>query len=723
MRRPLFWFSAFFLAALAFFLLFEGSFRLLSAACAVLLFCLLMPGPFASQHKGMLLAGGLACLAALGAAQRYQAKVDRWVPLVGQTADFTGWVREEDPYLPGRGKVQGTLRLEEGGEATDSVLLDIRGMGEGLTPGGWVSGRLLISQVRRDGNARGGVSLYCVALGEAEDVPAPPGLHPLADMAAFRWKISQRVWDRYRDQPAAVVLAMVFSRQDLLPQSVLEQMSRAGLRHLLVVSGLHLSMAVGWILTLFRWPRREKRLGGLEEPLDDLEGRVDGPGEQTGELGERIGTLAALAAVWILAGLAGFSVSVVRAASMSSLWLLGRCLKYRADSLTSLAFSALLLAAITPPVMLQTGYQLSFLATFGVLLGSGSMTEGLCERWKTLFHRVGPLSRRVLEGLSVSLCAQLGTLPVLAAVYGQFSLLGLFTTLLAMPFAAGIILLGGVGCLLLSVESMAVPGRLLLVIARGLARCILALADLTDRLPLGMVPVLLPYQWVLCLLVPAAVFGYLGLRPWIGPHTARMLRRRAALAAMVVVLYHIAYYSQGTVLICSSGNTGAVVISAPGGTLVLAQGEDSYYHRAVSSQLLRCGASGPLALVCPWDSSANSILWWRTALSPVFTVAPEEETTLLQNQQTGEYFPLTGEPAEVLPGILVSHPAPEITCVEVSGRKVLKSWAGYGIIAGKPLEGDLLIDMEGRVYPLSSGLNPGRMFTGDTNLLLPAGTW
>ena len=704
MRRPVLWSAIVFLATLTLSLLTEGSFGL-PAACAVLLFCLLRPGPLA-EHTEALLAGGLACLAALGVLRVYRARMDRWEPLVGQAAEFTGWVLEEDPYLPGRGKVQGALRLEgevnEDAESTPPVLLDIRGIGEQLVPGGWVSGRLLISQVRQNGDALGGISLYCIALGDAEDIAAPPGLHPLAELAAVRRTVSQRVWERFRDQPAAVVLAMVFSRQDLLSQPVLEQMNRAGLRHLLVVSGLHLSMAAGWVLAAFR------RL------------RLKGRGENSGE---RIGNVFALAAVWLLAGLAGFSVSVLRAAVMTSLWLAGRCLGHRADSLTSLAVAAVLLAFASPPVVLKTGYQLTFSATLGVLLGSEPMAKGLRQRWESRFHRVGPLSRWVLDGFSVSLCAQLGTLPVLAAAYGQFPVWGLFATQLAIPLASGIILLGGVGCILLSLRTTSLPEQLLLAAARLLARGVLALADLADRLPVGMVPVLLPYQLGLCLLVPAAVFAYLRLRPKMTPPRARMLRRGAALAATLVCLYHIVYYRQGAVLISANEDTGAVVISAPGGTLVLAQGEDAYDHRAVSAQLLRCGTEGPLALVCPWDSSANGILWWRLALSPVFTVAPEEETKLLYGQNAEGFLPLTEEPAEVLPDILVSHPSPEITCVEVLGRKVLKSWAGYGIIADKPLEGDLLIDMGGRVYPIDPALRPGKMLTGDTNLLLPAWSW
>jgi len=638
----------------------------------------------------MLLIGLAACLAAMGAAWIYQARFSRWSSLAGQEAGFTGWVREEDPYVPGRGTVQGRLTLEDGA-ASRWVLLDVRELGDGFSPGSWVTGRLVVREARRDGEALGGVSLYCAAAGECREIPAPAGFHPLADMAAARWSLSQRAWEASPGEPAAVVLAMVFSRQDLLPQSALERMNRAGARHLLVVSGLHLSMAVGWVLSACRQLR----------------------------LGKRAGSLAGIAAVWLLAGLAGFSVPAVRAAMMSSLWLAGRCLGQRGDSLTALAVAALVSAVSSPPVLLRVGWQLTFSATLGVLLGSAPVARGLIIRWRRRFGRPRRLARWLLESLSSSFCAQMGALPALAAAFGQFSVWGLVTTPLVMPFAAGAILLGWTGCALLPWQGTEAAGRLLFGLARGLGRCILGLSTLVCQLPGGIVPVLLPYQAALCLLATAAVFGCLLLRPWLSSRQARALRRGTLFAASLILLYHILYY-RGAVVVAASGSTGAVVVSTPSGTVALAGGEGSYGQRVLSSLLLRCGAEGPLVLVCPWDSSPNDVLWWERAFSPAAVMAPEAELSLLQGQLPGEHLPLAEEPAEVLPGVFVSHPAQEIACVEVRGKKLLKSWAGYGIIADRPLEGDILIDMDGRMFPLSSGLRPGRMLTGETGLVLPA---
>lgn len=193
-------------------------------------------------------------------------------------------------------------------------------------------------------------------------------------------------------------------------------------------------------------------------------------------------------------------------------------------------------------------------------------------------------------------------------------------------------------------------------------------------------------------------------------------------AAMALAILYTAAYYRGAVMV-SAGETGAVVVTGPEGTLVLAAGESGYQQRALSAQLLRSGAGGPLVLVCPGEVSLNGVLWWRQALSPDLCLVPEGELDLLRDQQQGAFLPLGQQPVEPLPGLRVSFPSPRTALVEVSGRKVLKSWSTYGIIADMsqlPPGLDLLVDREGRVYPLAPDLRPGRMPTGDSNLLLPA---
>jgi len=675
-----------FLASLAL-TLERGGLSGLMIACAALLFAVCTRRRRLSRQ--VLLCGCLSCLLATAAAGVYQERLEDWRALEGETVDFTGWVAEEDPFTPGRATVHAAV-LRDG--KSRPILLDLRDLGDSFLPGQWIAGRMLVLEAREEGDALGGVSLFGWSEGAAEPVQAPAGLHPFARLAALRRSLSQRVWEQKPGDPAGVAAAMVFSRQDLLSPESLSRMDRAGMRHLLVVSGLHLSIAAGWLQAACR------RLG----------------------LGERAGGLLSLAGVWLLAGLAGFSVSALRAGVMTSLALLASVCWARADGLTSLGTAALLMALASPPVIFRAGFQLTFAATLGLLLGMGPLVILGRNLWEGRFGFMGRLPRRLLENFSSSLCAQLGAAPVLAAWFGCFSLWGLLTNLLALPLVMGILLLGGTGTALLAAGSgLASAGSFLLACARVLARGVLALAGFAAALPGGVVPVLLPWQLLLCGAVSAGALGWLLASLRLKRRHARLLLSAGLLSLLLSLGYAGLYYRGGTV-VSASGRTGAVVISAPGGTVVLADGEGAYSRRMLLAQLGRCQAEGPLVLVCPRDAGINEVLGWQTALSPALTLAPAEELSLLRSQYPGEYRPLGTEPAEVLPGIRVSNPRPWLTCVETGGRKLLKSGAGYDIIrrSGDPLEGDLLVDMDGRVYPLAPELRPGTLPTGDTNLIL-----
>ena len=130
-----------------------------------------------------------------------------------------------------------------------------------------------------------------------------------------------------------------------------------------------------------------------------------------------------------------------------------------------------------------------------------------------------------------------------------------------------------------------------------------------------------------------------------------------------------------------------------------------------------------MVLVCPQDLSLGGVVGWAEAFSPACILVREEDIPLLQSQLPGSYLPLTAEPLEVLPGVLVSCPAPQLILLEVGGRKVLKSWTGYDIIdkSALPSDADLFVDRTGRVFSLTPELSAGRLPTGDTDLILMGG--
>ncbi|MGI6298110.1 MAG: ComEC/Rec2 family competence protein [Saccharofermentanales bacterium] len=133
--------------------------------------------------------------------------------------------------------------------------------------------------------------------------------------------------------------------------------------------------------------------------------------------------------------LTAWEASVTRAIIMVVLTLAGKLGRRRSDPLNALLFAATLMLLSKPLLILSFSFQLSFLATVGILLASERMSERL-QLWLPLM----PAGLRTL--LSLNLSVQLTVLPLQLLVTGIFSPLSIVANLPALPLAEGISLAG-----------------------------------------------------------------------------------------------------------------------------------------------------------------------------------------------------------------------------------------------------------------------------------------
>src|SRR5690606_774747 len=90
----------------------------------------------------------------------------------------------------------------------------------------------------------------------------------------------------------------------------------------------------------------------------------------------KIYLLTVILLIWTYAVLTGFSPSVIRAATMFSLFTLGQLRERKPSSLNILAFSAMVMIVLDPAVIFEVGFQLSYIAVAGILL-----IQPLIVRW------------------------------------------------------------------------------------------------------------------------------------------------------------------------------------------------------------------------------------------------------------------------------------------------------------------------------------------------------
>jgi competence protein ComEC len=214
---------------------------------------------------------------------------------------------------------------------------------------------------------------------------------------------------KLKPEHKAILNGMLLGDRGDIDQELLQSYSRAGVMHLLAISGLHvglLYLALGWLL----------------RPLWLLPN------------GYRICPVIIAGMLWSYAFFTGLSPSVVRATTVFSLFSLSRTFYRYPQSLSILALAFYLLLIIKPIWLFQAGFQMSFLAVLGILLLHPllSKTVILANSWL----------RYVRDMLSVSLAAQIGVLPVSLYYFHQFPLAFLLANLLAIPLMTPLLISG-----------------------------------------------------------------------------------------------------------------------------------------------------------------------------------------------------------------------------------------------------------------------------------------
>ncbi|MEZ5022359.1 MAG: ComEC/Rec2 family competence protein [Chitinophagales bacterium] len=179
--------------------------------------------------------------------------------------------------------------------------------------------------------------------------------------------------------------------------------TKAGIMHILAVSGLHVGIV--WTLIAF-----------LFKPVLKFRPKL-----------KFVVVVFEIILVWLFAIITGFSPSVQRAAFMFSLFSISKLNNLEKDNLNILAASAVILLVIDPKLLFSIGFQLSYSAVAAILL--------LYPKIYSLFYFKNKILDYCWSIQAVSFAAVIGTTPITVYYFHQFSLVFPITNLLAIPVA------------------------------------------------------------------------------------------------------------------------------------------------------------------------------------------------------------------------------------------------------------------------------------------------
>ena len=226
----------------------------------------------------------------------------------------------------------------------------------------------------------------------------------------------------------AMIKALVFADRDSLEGEVVENYTNAGIIHLLALSGLHVGLFVG-ILIVILGPLLRFRHGKL------------------------LRTLFIFSFLWGFAFLVGFPPSVTRSVTMFSFIVMGRSIHFGNNTFHYTILSFIVLILCYPPYLRSLGFQLSYLAVFGILLLHPLLQRLWSPRWWIL--------KKYWEWTTVCLAAQFAVSPISIYYFHQFPSLFLISNLLILPIFSGFLIF----CLSLFVIQMVytIPSQLALI--------------------------------------------------------------------------------------------------------------------------------------------------------------------------------------------------------------------------------------------------------------------
>lgn len=276
---------------------------------------------------------------------------------------------------------------------------------------------------------------------------------------SLRQKMRGFIQKVFSGEAVGIMRAYILGDKNSLSQGFQENLSAAGLSHIIAISGAHIVMFESMIFALFLalgfWRKQALQ--------------------------------ATLFFVLFYVFLSGFLVSAVRAAIMASFFIFAKLLGRLSQAIRILVISAAIMLAFNPLLLFyDISFQLSFLSVLGMCLLQPYFLKKL-----SFFPEMGFLQFRT--NLATTFSALIFTLPVISLGFGKISLIAPLANLFALPIAGMMLALGA--CAVFLGAFWPAGGWVLALPVFPLVSYLRLVADFFGRLPLASINFRLGVIW------------------------------------------------------------------------------------------------------------------------------------------------------------------------------------------------------------------------------------
>lgn len=230
-----------------------------------------------------------------------------------------------------------------------------------------------------------------------------------------RQRISRSIEGATSGEALAVLESLALGRTDRITSEMRDEFSATGLSHILAISGMQVGLVAAMIYMISRlvfgfFPGLLLRI-----PL------------------QRIAAAITLPSMWGYVMLTGYVVSVVRAAIMLTVYLIGIIIGRRQDLITTLAVAVIAILILMPLAIFDVSFQLSVVCVLGIIIMVPWMMRPLggfgSPSWK------GRALQWSCAAFAMTIAATIASSPLVAYHFKIFTLVGIFANAVAVPYS------------------------------------------------------------------------------------------------------------------------------------------------------------------------------------------------------------------------------------------------------------------------------------------------
>lgn len=295
-------------------------------------------------------------------------------------------------------------------------------------------------------------------------------------------QIRENLLKIYRKQPIdenefEILSALTLGYTRELDPETRRVFSSSGAVHVLSVSGQHVAI-IFWVITLL--------FGFLKNRKS----------------GRTVFMIISISALWFFAFITGLSPAVMRASAMFTIFVVGDSMHRNSNIYNSFTASAFIILLVNPNNLFDIGFQLSYIAVFGIVY--------LQPKLEKLITVKGKFIKFFWSLITVSIAAQVATFPVTTYYFGQFPTYFWLTNIFVIP---AVMVLVPIGILLLFVSKIYILSYFISLLLNYMIKITYFLLKLIDQLPYSVLEISInQIQFIFIIAIAGSIFIYLNFQ-------------------------------------------------------------------------------------------------------------------------------------------------------------------------------------------------------------------